>query len=55
MDLLYINKMGIFTDLMLIFATIRILFMKESTSGIEDGKLTASLLEAAEKDEEEAP
>jgi lipopolysaccharide/colanic/teichoic acid biosynthesis glycosyltransferase len=34
-DLLYINKMGILTDLELIFATVGILFSKESTKGVE--------------------
>ena len=38
MDLMYINKMSIMTDLMLIFGTLRILFIRESTSGIEDGR-----------------
>ena len=45
MDLMYINKMGIFTDLMLIFGTLRILFVKESTSGVQAGHITASLTE----------
>lgn len=45
MDLMYINKMGIFTDLMLIFGTLRILFVRESTSGISDGHITASVTE----------
>ena len=35
MDLLYINKMSVVEDLRLMFATIRILFMKESTEGVE--------------------
>ena len=35
-DLLYINKMGILTDLELMFGTVRVLFMKESTEGFED-------------------
>lgn len=37
MDLLYINKMSILTDLMLIFGTVKILFMKESTEGFKEG------------------
>ena len=41
MDLMYINKMGIVEDLRLMFATVRVLFMKESTEGIEAGKTTA--------------
>lgn len=34
MDLMYINHIGIAEDLKLMFATIRVLFMKESTEGI---------------------
>lgn len=34
-DLLYINKMGILTDLQLMFATVGILFSSESTEGVE--------------------
>ena len=41
MDLMYINKMSIVEDLRLMFATVRVLFMKESTEGIEAGKTTA--------------
>ncbi len=37
-DLLYINNMSVFTDLRLIFATFSILFMSESTEGVEEGK-----------------
>lgn len=42
MDLMYINKMSVATDLKLILATIKILFMKESTSGVNEGQVTAS-------------
>ena len=41
MDLMYINNMSIIEDLKLMFATVKILFMKESTAGIEEGKVTA--------------
>ena len=41
MDLMYVNKMSIVEDLRLMFATIRILFMKDSTEGIEEGQTTA--------------
>lgn len=34
MDLMYINNMGVIEDLRLIMATIRILFVKESTQGL---------------------
>ena len=42
MDLMYINKMSIAEDLNLMFATVKVLFMKESTSGVQDGQVTAS-------------
>ena len=42
MDLMYINKMGIVEDLRLMFATVKILFMKDSTEGIAEGQTTAS-------------
>ncbi len=45
MDLMYINNIGVMEDLKLMFATVRILFMKESTSGIADGQTTASKAE----------
>ena len=35
-DLLYINKMNIMTDLMLMFATVAILFSSESTQGFSE-------------------
>ena len=41
MDLLYINKMSLLEDIKLMFGTIRILFMKDSTSGVEEGQVTA--------------
>ena len=40
-DLLYISDMGLITDLMLMFATVSILFMAESTAGVEVGQTTA--------------
>ena len=40
-DLLYINDMSVVTDLALIFATFSILFVPESTEGIERGATTA--------------
>ena len=40
-DLLYINNMSIVTDLMLIFSTIVILFLPESTEGVAVGATTA--------------
>ena len=47
MDLQYIGSMGMVTDLKIIFATIKILFMPESTEGVAQGQITA------EKKEEE--
>lgn len=41
MDLIYISKPSIFEDLKICFATVKILFMKNSTEGIEEGKTTA--------------
>ena len=41
MDLLYIKNMSLLEDIKLMFATIRILFLKDSTSGIEEGQVTA--------------
>lgn len=45
MDLMYINHAGIVEDVKLMFATVRILFMKESTSGVAEGQTTASAVE----------
>lgn len=44
MDLLYIAKPSLFTDIKLILATIKILFMKESTEGIAQGQTTATMM-----------
>lgn len=41
MDLMYINKLSLETDIKLLFATVKILFMKESTEGIQAGHTTA--------------
>ena len=42
MDLMYINKMSVFTDLKIMLYTARILFMSESTEGIDEGQTLAS-------------
>lgn len=42
MDLMYINQISLFTDLLLMMETVKILFMKESTEGIDAGQTTAS-------------
>lgn len=41
MDLLYINSMSIVRDIHLMFATVKILFMKDSTQGVNEGQTTA--------------
>lgn len=41
MDLQYIGSMGIITDLKIILATVKILFMPESTEGVAKGAVTA--------------
>ncbi len=41
MDLMYINNMSVLEDLKLMFGTVRILFLKESTSGVTNGQMTA--------------
>ena len=45
MDLMYINHASIAEDVKLIFATVRILLMKESTQGVEQGQTTAEKTE----------
>jgi len=42
MDLLYITKMSLVEDLRLMFATIKILFVRESTEGIQEDQVIAS-------------
>lgn len=39
---MYINNYSLYLDLKVIFYTVKILFMKESTEGIEEGKTTAA-------------
>lgn len=41
MDLMYINEMSAVTDFKLIMATVKILFIKDSTSGTAEGQTTA--------------
>ncbi len=38
LDLMYINKMNVFMDVQLIFGTIKILFIKDSTEGVKGNK-----------------
>lgn len=41
MDLMYIANRSLLQDIWLMFATVKILFMSESTEGVADGKITA--------------
>lgn len=41
MDLMYINNMSLLEDVKLMLATAKILFMRESTQGVEEGQVTA--------------
>lgn len=41
MDLMYISKPSILEDLRIIFATVKILFVPESTEGVKEGQTTA--------------
>ena len=54
MDLMYIAQPSMIEDLKICFATVKILFMKESTEGIETGHETASVFRGqnGQKDEE---
>jgi lipopolysaccharide/colanic/teichoic acid biosynthesis glycosyltransferase len=38
LDLMYIEKYSILLDIRLIFLTLKIMFMKESTEGVEEGQ-----------------
>ena len=41
MDLMYISKPSIVEDLRIILATVKVLFMPESTEGVSEGQTTA--------------
>lgn len=41
MDLMYISRPSIFEDLKIMFATVKILFLAESTEGVAEGQTTA--------------
>ncbi|MBR3803057.1 MAG: exopolysaccharide biosynthesis polyprenyl glycosylphosphotransferase [Clostridia bacterium] len=49
MDLMYINDMSIIEDIKLVLATIKILFIKESTSGTAEGQITAMASKTEQK------
>ena len=42
MDLMYINRMSVVEDVRIMLATVKVLFMKESTEGVKQGQTTAS-------------
>ena len=41
MDLMYISNPSFVEDLKIMFTTVRILFMSESTEGVSEGQTTA--------------
>lgn len=49
MDLMYINQMSLMQDIRLIFATVKVLFMKDSTRGVAEGQKTAVANEEEKK------
>ena len=49
LDLMYIAKPSLFEDFKIIFATVKILFMKDSTEGVAEGQVTAEAAHAQEK------
>lgn len=51
MDLMYINNMSLGEDIKLMFATVKILFMSESTEGVAQGQVTAVHTEEKQKQE----
>ena len=46
LDLMYIARPSLFEDFKIIFATVKILFMKESTEGVAEGQVTAKVSQA---------
>ena len=52
MDLMYISNPSILMDMKLCFATVKILFLPDSTEGIEEGAVTAMSKEEAVSEEE---
>ena len=52
MDLMYISNANLLDDLKIMFATVKILFMAESTEGVAEGQTTA-MEETVKEDEEE--
>ena len=52
MDLMYIAKPNFLEDLRIIFATIKIIFIPESTDGVAEGQTTAATTEKKEENKE---
>ncbi len=50
MDLMYIAKPSFLEDLRIVFATVKIVFLPESTDGIAEGQTTAAVAEETEKE-----
>lgn len=46
LDLMYIARPSLFEDFKIIFVTVKILFMKESTEGVGEGQVTAEVSQA---------
>ena len=44
MDLIYVERGSILLDIKLILLTIKVVFMKDSTEGLEDGETTAGTM-----------
>ena len=42
LDLIYVENCSIILDVMLILLTLKVVFQRESTEGLEKGKITAS-------------
>lgn len=49
LDLMYIAKPSLFEDFKIIFATVKILFMKDSTEGVAEGQVTAETTNVRER------
>ena len=49
LDLMYISRQGIIEDLRIMFATIKVLFIKESTVGVSEGQVTAMTIGESEE------
>ncbi len=41
LDLIYIERYTILLDIQLLLLTLKVIFMKDSTEGLEEGKITA--------------